>query len=245
MGFVARKVLTAFFAGSLLFNAFAQVNILPNNIVFRDNDNANNFTLHYGDLDLNGGSTGNLYGWLNANAVRSWNWMTAYGDLNVYGTKNFIHPHPTDSSKIIRYIAIESGEALTFARGTAQTFSGVVQINLPEHFSLVTSSNMPLTVLLTPEAKPVVLYTKEKSKSKITVGIKKADFDEFGDVKFSYQVTGVRDGFENQKVIMDLDELNKKMDSDELNKKSENDLTVNPVMKRIANIVEKAKREKK
>ena len=70
-----------------------------------------------------------------------------------------------------------------------------------EHFSLVTSAQELISVTLTPENKPVLLYVTKKSKEQIEVSMKKADFYEYGDVPFSFQVTGVRDGFENQKVI--------------------------------------------
>jgi hypothetical protein len=40
---------------------------------------------------------------------------------------------------------------------------------------------------------PVVLYVKEKSNKSVTIGIKSEDLFEYGDVDFSYQVTGVRE----------------------------------------------------
>ena len=36
--------------------------------------------------------------------------------------------------------------------------------------------------------------------------MKDSDFYEFGDVTFSFQVTGVRDGFEDEKVIVNIAE---------------------------------------
>lgn len=157
------------------------------------------------------------WGWLYANAVScngwgsfdnltAYNGMNVFGNFNVYnGTKNFIQLHPTDSTKAIKYIAIEAGEALTLARGTATTYQGVSEITLPEPFSLVTSDSAPLTVLLTPEKVPALLFTQEKSKSKIIVAMKKSDYIEFGDAVFAWQVTGVRNGYENEKIIVDID----------------------------------------
>jgi hypothetical protein len=129
------------------------------------------------------------------------------GGLYVAGVKSFIHPHPTDESKLIRYIAIESGEALTVARGVAKTVGGEVIIELPEHFSMVTSQEAPITVIVTPEGAPVLLYVREKSREKIVVAMREPDFVEFRDVEFSYQVTGVRDGFEKIEVVVDEDKL--------------------------------------
>jgi hypothetical protein len=159
---------------------------------------------------LDGGIEGNNWGWLYCNrliVLSSGSYINGsldvYGSLNVYGSKNFIHPHPTDDTKVVRYIATESSEALTLTRGTAKTVNGEVTIKLPEHFSLVTSNNAPITVIVTPKGAPVLLYTKEESKNQIVVAMKKSDFTEFRDVEFAYQVTGVRDGFENQDVIID------------------------------------------
>ncbi|NLW33447.1 MAG: hypothetical protein GXY77_18525 [Fibrobacter sp.] len=158
--------------------------------------------------------------------------ISAMADLNVYGTKNFIHPHPKDSTKLIKYIAIESGEALTVARGTAKTENGTAEIELPDHFSLVTSEKAPLTVLLTPESAPVLLYTKNKSKTNVTVAMKKSDLFEFGDVQFAFQVTGVRDGFEDEEIIVDTDKM--------LKNEREEPKELNPVKQKIKGIAEKA-----
>ncbi len=155
-------------------------------------------------------SQGSTYGWLYSNAIYNNGWATIignttiWGDLLVYGTKYFVHPHPTDSAKLIKYIAIESGEALTIARGTSKTVNGQATIALPEHFSLVTSADVPITVLITPKRVPALLYTKEESKERIIVAMKESDFFEFHDVEFAFQVTGVRDGFEDGEVIVDI-----------------------------------------
>lgn len=221
----------AVFCCGLLVSANAQINLLSNSITFRDYNNAALETKHYGDLRLDGGAAGSGWGWLYCNEIISNGYIygkslcvsknaNIYGALNVYGTKNFIQPHPTDSTKVIRYVAIESGEALTLARGTAKTQSSVVSIDLPEHFALVTSDEAPITVLLTPENAPVLLYTTKKTKSQIIVNMKQSDYAQFGDAEFSWQVTGVRDGFENQKVIVDIDSNGNMEDSDSFEDKN-------------------------
>jgi hypothetical protein len=207
---------------SVFFSAFSQINLLSNDITFRNSATANHGTTHYGDLNLSGGDYGTSWGWLYCNQINNYgnsqfqgqsyfyNDVIIFGSFDVYnGTKNFIQPHPTDTNKVIRYIAIESGEALTIARGTAKTTGGIITVDLPEHFSLVTSDKAPVTVLLTPEKYPVLLYTKEKSKTSITVAVKNTDFADYGDVDFSYQVTGVRDGFEDQPVIVNASNIGK------------------------------------
>jgi len=190
----------------MIFSSLAQINFLSDYIAFRSYYNANHGTTHYGDLYIEGGSTGTGWGWMSCEAGSVGDWFHIYGDLYVFGTKNFVHPHPTDTMKVIKYIAIESGEALTLARGTATTVNGQAIVTLPEHFKLVTSSDAPVTVILTPEEAPVVLYTKEKSREQIVIGMKDCDFNEFGDVPFAFQVTGVRDGFEDEEVIVDIAE---------------------------------------
>jgi hypothetical protein len=158
-------------------------------------------------MDLVGGSSGNNWGWIVAEQARINGYALVYGDLTVTGNKNFVQPHPTDSTKAIRYIAIEAGEALTLARGLAHTDGGIAKVDLPEDFSLVTSDKAPLTVLLTVESVPVLVFVKSKSKESITVELKGSDLRDYGDVEFAYQVTGVRDGFENQNPIVPLEDV--------------------------------------
>ena len=209
-----KALVASVFCYGALMSANAQINLLSNDVIFRSSTNANNTTWHNGDLHLSGGNYGSSWGWLlceggigcDGPANFGGN-VTIWGALNVWNTasKNFLQVHPTDTTKVIRYICIESGEALTIARGTAKTINGNVIINLPEHFGLVTSDEAPLTVLLNPEKVPVLLYTIKKTKSQITVNMKKSDYEDYGDAEFSWQVTGVRDGFENQQVICDID----------------------------------------
>jgi hypothetical protein len=229
-------------ASCILFSVYAQINLQSNDIQFRSYYNANQATYHYGDLRLEGGSTGSTYGWLYTNAINCYGWSTIignttiYGSLLVYGSKNFVHPHPTDSTKQIKYIAIESGEALTLARGTSKTVNGQASITLPEHFSLVTSADAPISVLVTPKKVPALLYTKEESKERIVIAMKESDFFEYNDVEFSFQVTGVRDGFEDEEIIVDIS-----------NKGGEENISEKRAAynEKVNNIVDKVKKEKK
>lgn len=240
------KVFLVVIAASFISAVSAQINLKANTINFRDYNNPGNTTTHYGDLILSGGQSGTSWGWLTANRINSVGdatfgstaWclgdMITYGNLSVYGAKNFLHPHPTDSTKIIKYIAIESGEALTVARGTAKTVNGASEIVLPEHFTLVTSTKAPVTVIVTPEKVPALLYVKEKSTEKIVIGMKSADHFEFGDIEFAYQVTGVRDGFEDEQIIVEEENLSGEKS---LNLSNNN----NEVKARIAKRAEKAR----
>jgi hypothetical protein len=211
--------------GGLASVAVSQINMESNGTVTIRNSNlATRYTYNYGDLELNGGNQGTSWGWLWANKATIKGPASVDGDLTVsgnktqfngsvyiMGNKNFLQPHPTDATRFIRYSAMESGEALTITRGTARTVNGEARIALPEHFSLVTCENEPITVILTPEGAPVLLYTKQKSTKEIVVAMKSDDLRVFSDVEFSYQVTGVRDGFERQDVIVSENKLNEKV----------------------------------
>jgi hypothetical protein len=158
-----------------------------------------------------GGTTTNngdltVQGHIRTNSARVLNNLQVL-TINSLAPKAFIHPHPTNTSEVIRYVAMESGEALTVARGVARTENGQVTISLPEHFALVTSNTEPIAVILTPEGAPVLLYTKQKSREKIVVAMRPSDFSEYKDVEFSYQITGTRDGFEDLEIIIDEEKL--------------------------------------
>ena len=247
-----RHLAATVFCFGTLMSANAQINLLSNEINFRTSATAQNTTNHYGDLNLDGGGS-EYWGWLSCNKISSGP-ATFNGDVTILGslavhsaTKNFIQPHPTDTTKVIRYICIESGEALTIARGTAKTINGNATINLPEHFGLVTSDEAPLTVLLNPDKVPVLLYTVKKTKSQITVNMKKSDYEDYGDAEFSWQVTGVRDGFENQQVICDIDSAGNIVEAKTLSAKrlAMNERSKKTMEKRMSIINKKSVKEKK
>lgn len=214
-----KAVLAIILCNGLISVAVSQIILNSNgNIEIRNYANAQKYTYHYGDLHLiglSGSSYGDLYtnrvyvfgpAYLYGNLTVSGN-AIIHGALSVLGSKSFVHPHPTDDKKFIKYVAMESGQALTVARGTAKTVNSQVTISLPEHFSLVTNKDEPITVILTPESAPVLLYNKQKNTKEIVVAMKTEDFKTFGDVEFSYQVTGVRDGFEKQEIVVSEDRL--------------------------------------
>ena len=62
----------------------------------------------------------------------------AFGDYGGTGAKYFIEPHPTDASKVIRYVALEGPESGTYFRGTAHASHGQAVIAVPEDFRMVT-----------------------------------------------------------------------------------------------------------
>lgn len=117
------------------------------------------------------------------------------GNLQVTGIKPFVQAYPTDPTKEIVYVSLEGPEAGTYIRGTAQLVDGEAVINLPEHFSLVTSGE-GLTVQLTPLGGWLQLYVIEKSTQQIIIREAKGK-----NGQFDYIVQGVRKGYEDHQVI--------------------------------------------
>lgn len=163
----------ALFLSGVAFVAMPQIDVRADGeINIRNGSLGNKYTLHYGNLQLEGGVGSTTWGWFRANMAivdygTSLNTLEAVSsavleNLFVFGNKSFLSPHPTDTGKFIRYCVVESGEHLTIIQGVARTENGLGKVVLPEHFSLVTNKDEPLTVALTPEGEPVLLYTKQK-----------------------------------------------------------------------------------
>jgi len=132
------------------------------------------------------------------------------GDLTVTGLKPFIQDHPTDSTKQIRFIALEGDESGTYTRGSSQLRNGQAVIDLPEHFSLVTAEN-GITVQITPTSDTNGLYVASKNNKQVVV---KEVKNGQGNSAFDYLVQGIRKGYENLPVI--IDKHPEKIESDQL-----------------------------
>ncbi|MDX9892801.1 MAG: hypothetical protein RB292_00100 [Patescibacteria group bacterium] len=146
--------------------------------------------LFFGDVQILGNIVGNntITGNLKVN-----------GNLTVSGSKSFVMDHPTDPTKEIHYVALEGGESGTYVRGSAQLVNGEAVVNLPEHFSLVTSEQ-GLTAQVTPTSDVAGLYVANKSPRQIVV--REANGGK-SNATFDYLINGVRKGFENKPVIID------------------------------------------
>ena len=110
--------------------------------------------------------------------------MYGGGNYLATGTKSFADPHPTDSSKIIKYISLEGAESGTYFRGKGKFERGVARIAVPEDFRLVTDEE-GLTVQITPIG------------GMASVGVMKADLNEVvvlssRNLEFYYLVNGIR-----------------------------------------------------
>jgi hypothetical protein len=115
------------------------------------------------------------------------------GDVGGTGAKYFVEPHPRDASKVIRYVALEGPEAGTYFRGSAETRAGTAIIQVPESFRFVTEAD-GLTVQLTPVGELATLAVVSQDLNQIVVRSSQ-------DVRFHYQVHGVRHGYANYEAI--------------------------------------------
>jgi hypothetical protein len=109
-------------------------------------------------------------------------WSTAnYGGG---GAKFFVEPHPTDASKVIRYISLEGNEPGTYFRGRGRFERGIARVPVPEDFRLVSDAD-GLTVQITPIG------------AMASFAVLKADLNEIvaqssRNVEFYYLVQGIR-----------------------------------------------------
>lgn len=114
--------------------------------------------------------------------------------------KNFRVTNPDDPSSDIWYASLEGPEAAAYVRGTATLVNGRVTIVLPRHFRAVTVAE-GMTVQVTPlSGGSLGLAVIEKSLDGIVVQELQRGT---GSYKFDYQVTAVRRGHENYRVIRD------------------------------------------
>jgi hypothetical protein len=113
----------------------------------------------------------------------------AGGDYGGTGAKYFVEPHPSDASKVIRYVALEGPEAGTYFRGRGRFQNGLATIEVPEDFRLVTDPES-LSVVATPIGEMA------------TVAVTRVDLDRIvlrgsRNVEFFYLVNGVRKTHKN------------------------------------------------
>jgi len=109
------------------------------------------------------------------------------GNMGGVGAKFFVEPHPTDASRVIRYIAMEGPESGTYFRGTARTVGRHAVIEVPESFRIV-SDEEDLTIQLTPVGALATMAVMSQDLNRIVVNSSK-------DVVFHYLVQGVRRAF--------------------------------------------------
>lgn len=122
------------------------------------------------------------------------------GDLQVSGTKNFVQAVETPAGeKEVAYTAVEAGTPMTEASDVAEMTDGRAEVDLPEHFEMVTSEDEPLNVQITPYAtEKVQPQVVDRSTDRIVV----EDFSDTDyDYTFAYTVKGTREGFEDRDIV--------------------------------------------
>ncbi len=108
----------------------------------------------------------------------------AEGDVTATGDKSFVEPHPSDPSKVLRYIALEGNEAGTYFRGRGKFQKGLAVIEVPEDFRIVTDSE-GLSIQVTPIGQMASVAVESIGLDRIVVRGSR-------NVEFFYTVNGIR-----------------------------------------------------
>jgi hypothetical protein len=108
----------------------------------------------------------------------------AGGAFGGSGAKYFVEPHPTDASKVIRYVSLEGPEAGTYFRGRGKFQNGLATIDVPEDFRMVTDSE-GLSIQVTPIGELATVAVVRIDLEGILVKASR-------NVEFFYTVNGVR-----------------------------------------------------
>lgn len=116
------------------------------------------------------------------------------GNTGATGTKSFVEPHPTDASKVIRYVSLEGPEAGTYFRGRGRFQNGQAVIDVPESFRIV-SDDEGLTVQITPIGSAFTMTTV------VSANLDQITFRGNHDVEFYYMVHGVRKAYKDWQPI--------------------------------------------
>ena len=111
----------------------------------------------------------------------------ASGTFAATGTKSFLHPHPTDPSRVVQFVCLEGNEAGTYFRGKAHLVGGRAEIRIPDEWRLVTAAE-GITVQATPIRSFARLTVWSQSRERIEIRGTE-------DCEFAYTVNGVREGY--------------------------------------------------
>ena len=160
-----------------------------NGVIGLTSDNVNGIGAVVG-LFLNSAGTLGAFGHLGSSFANA---VSGNGNLSITGTKSFVTPHPTDAARMIDYVSLEGPEAGTYFRGTSRIVNGMAVIPVPDHFAMVTDGE-GLTVQLTPVGSAASMYIVSEDLNQIVVRANR-------DVKFHYQVNGIRSAFKDHQPI--------------------------------------------
>jgi hypothetical protein len=129
-----------------------------------------------------------------AGSVAPWG-VFSQGDSGTSGIKAFVEPHPTDPSKVIRYISLEGPEAGTYFRGKGRFERGIANIGVPEDFRLVTDPE-GLSIQVTPIGDMATVAV-------VSIGLDRIVVKASRNVEFFYTVNGVRATYKDRPVIIE------------------------------------------
>jgi hypothetical protein len=123
--------------------------------------------------------------------------ISAVGNIFKTGTVNFVEPHSSDPTKMVKYVSLEGNEAGTYFRGRARFQNGIAKIDVPEDFRIVTQPD-GLSIQVTPIGEMA------------SVAVARIDLDGIvvrgsRNVEFFYTVNGVRRGYGDFQPIVDMD----------------------------------------
>jgi type II secretory pathway pseudopilin PulG len=114
------------------------------------------------------------------------------GNIYKTGTVSFIEDYPGDPTKQIVYVSLEGPEAGTYIRGQGQLVRGEAEIQLPEHFALVTEPSSGLTAQVTSIDESNGLRVVSLSNSVLKV---KELNNGQSNTRFYYFINGLRKGY--------------------------------------------------
>jgi hypothetical protein len=110
--------------------------------------------------------------------------LNVTGTTQATGMKNFIEPHPTDPSRVIRYASLEGNEVGTYFRGRGKFQNGIATIPVPEDFRIVTAPE-GLGIQVTPIGEMATVAVQ-------TIGLDRIVVRGSRNVEFFYTVNGIR-----------------------------------------------------
>ncbi|HEX9149098.1 MAG TPA: hypothetical protein VF958_08065, partial [Thermoanaerobaculia bacterium] len=131
--------------------------------------------------------SGGVLGWSNSVGVYFVNGLAGTG------TKSFVEPHPTDASKVIKFISLEGNEAGTYFRGRGRFQNGIAVIEVPSEFRMVTDPD-GMGIQVTPIGQMATVAVE-------SIGLERIVVRGSRNVEFFYTVNGVRRAYPNPQII--------------------------------------------
>jgi hypothetical protein len=121
--------------------------------------------------------------------------LYTYGSTAASGTKSFVEPHPSEPTKVIRYIALEGNEAGTYFRGRSRFVGREAMIEVPDDFRIVTDAD-GLSIQVTP-------IGDFASVAVVSISLDEIVLKSTRDVEFFYTVNGLRKAYKELQPIVE------------------------------------------